>query len=474
MPPVVDVEKVCRLCFREDDGHSKMTSIFERHELEDIIKKCVQIEVSLRGDEPTNVCASCILSLDSWNKFKILCDNTNAFLQQYIHDGIETELEFNSEMSNLGPLGFTPSQMSDLSIGLLENDSLWNSMSQQWNEGEMSRDSPLPKYMKKVGTPDMSTNRTESNEACVTTTFNFFAHKNDDKFKETRWWNPKAISMKTYYESKSKNTTKGLKLMTKYHSFYNNKYTCKICPESFTKFNDLILHDSNVHVDFPKNYVCKSCGKLFLSEERLCIHENIHREKLFECHLCLKRFTQKKTLDNHLNVHIGQFTCQICGYKSHNAHNLKIHENTHSSIKLHSCNSCKKDFSTKSSLSRHIRLVHQKNIMFRCNQCDYTTIQPSNLRYHKSFHNAQSFICHFCGKMFKNRELFMLHSKIHENPLFTCAHCNKGFRKKKNLKNHLSNNHGLGLSTTKLYTCNICLKHFSRILYLKKHQNKFH
>lgn len=48
-PVIFDVDRVCRLCIREDDGQSKMTSIFEQPELEDIIKNCVQIEVRLDG-----------------------------------------------------------------------------------------------------------------------------------------------------------------------------------------------------------------------------------------------------------------------------------------------------------------------------------------------------------------------------------------------------------------------------------------
>lgn len=49
MPPsVIDLEKVCRLCFREDNGLSKMTSIYEQQDLEETIKKCLQIEVNVQ------------------------------------------------------------------------------------------------------------------------------------------------------------------------------------------------------------------------------------------------------------------------------------------------------------------------------------------------------------------------------------------------------------------------------------------
>lgn len=44
---IIDFEKVCRLCLRDDDGQSKMISIFEKPHLEETIRKCVQIEVSI-------------------------------------------------------------------------------------------------------------------------------------------------------------------------------------------------------------------------------------------------------------------------------------------------------------------------------------------------------------------------------------------------------------------------------------------
>jgi len=46
-PLVIDFEKVCRLCLRDDDGQSKMISIFEEPHLEETIKNCVQIDVSI-------------------------------------------------------------------------------------------------------------------------------------------------------------------------------------------------------------------------------------------------------------------------------------------------------------------------------------------------------------------------------------------------------------------------------------------
>lgn len=47
VPLIIDFEKVCRLCLRDDDENSKMVSIFENPVLEETIRNCVQIEVNI-------------------------------------------------------------------------------------------------------------------------------------------------------------------------------------------------------------------------------------------------------------------------------------------------------------------------------------------------------------------------------------------------------------------------------------------
>lgn len=273
--------------------------------------------------------------------------------------------------------------MSDLSIGFFDSDSLWNNMSQQWNEIETtSSELPAQRSAKKVQPPEDLITETLSGKECVNTSSNIMHNKTGDSTKKF-WWNPKAISMKTIQKENDKPTSnKGFsKSMKKYNLYKRKNYCCSICSEMFTKFNDLISHDSTVHVDLPKTFSCQNCGKMFLSKDRLEIHKMVHREKLFECHLCQRKFTLQKTLDIHLNVHIGSYTCQKCGYKAQNMYNLKIHESSHSLVKNHCCKECKKSFSTLSSLRRHDRLIHRKIILYRCDQCEYSTSHPTSLKY---------------------------------------------------------------------------------------------
>lgn len=44
---MIDIEKVCRLCLREDDGCTKMISINGNRQLVKVIQNCLQIEVGI-------------------------------------------------------------------------------------------------------------------------------------------------------------------------------------------------------------------------------------------------------------------------------------------------------------------------------------------------------------------------------------------------------------------------------------------
>lgn len=288
-------------------------------------------------------------------------------------------------------MDFTPSQMSpmsNLSFGVFENDSLWNNILQQWDDIEPTcADLSGPKCTKKVQPSEDVLIESVSGEECMDIALSVLSKKDDNfSFKKAHWWNPKAISMKsrknknTKHNSKPTSTTEISKSMSKYNRYERKTYNCEICSEMFTKFNDLIVHDSKVHSEMPKKYRCDECGKLFLSNGRLEIHKKVHREKLFGCNLCQKKFSLQKTLDKHLNVHMGLYTCQTCGYNAASSYTLKIHEDTHSLVKKHSCEVCGKCFATSSSLRRHNRLVHQKVALYQCDQCDYVTSITTNLK----------------------------------------------------------------------------------------------
>merc|ERR1712243_123667 len=77
-----------------------------------------------------------------------------------------------------------------------------------------------------------------------------------------------------------------------------------------------------------------------------------------ECKTCNKVFKSKTALKNH-------------------------HASIHKGVR-YNCNDCGSEFTLQSSLRTHIKAVHAKRPkLVACDQCDYETPRPDNLKTHK-------------------------------------------------------------------------------------------
>lgn len=98
---------------------------------------------------------------------------------------------------------------------------------------------------------------------------------------------------------------------------------------------------------------------------------SISRDKRFNCQLCDKSYSHSSSLARHLHVHatggspkprLGEsqnlLQCNVCGAQCNGKRLLAIHKKSHKS-KRHTCDTCGKNFSHSSSLSRH-KLIHRR------------------------------------------------------------------------------------------------------------------
>ena len=77
--------------------------------------------------------------------------------------------------------------------------------------------------------------------------------------------------------------------------------------------SDLKVHISHI---IENNYQCTYCDQPFMNNIHIKSHHFIAHtgEKIYECSLCVKYFSQKSDLKNHMNVHSGEksYLCKNC------------------------------------------------------------------------------------------------------------------------------------------------------------------
>lgn len=91
------------------------------------------------------------------------------------------------------------------------------------------------------------------------------------------------------------------------------KITCKLCQEEFTKRLFLRHHIKTRHSDV--EYLCQLCGEQFTADKELIEHrKTVHNRGYHQCELCDKVLSTKGMLEGHYLVHKGikPFSCDIC------------------------------------------------------------------------------------------------------------------------------------------------------------------
>ena len=213
------------------------------------------------------------------------------------------------------------------------------------------------------------------------------------------------------------------------------------------------------------------------------------------CHVCLKKFSRKDTLDQHLNIHTTNNTyfCDDCSIGFSSRYNFERHlEEKHSTqeqiyqcdhcevklasqrnldtpmkdihrnidVQMFHCDLCEKSYPQRRFLARHKRIIHNvdnskatlpgtssknKNI-FQCNSCESTFTQRSDLDRHIKTHHSKSHeenisLCKTCHKSFQRKDYLKKHEQIHIKAKIICEICLDQFQDKKDLKLHRITNH---------------------------------
>lgn len=127
----------------------------------------------------------------------------------------------------------------------------------------------------------------------------------------------------------------------------------------------------------------------------LIILQKTHLDKssrdLLHCHVCAQTFLRKSSVQRHIRV---------------------VHENQRNYL----CKFCAKRFSSSAHLTRHVEARHPGNIelIYSCEQCGYKTHSKGYIADHRKRHLAGTRGCYFCGKKFITFQELVKHcSGIH-------------------------------------------------------------
>lgn len=192
-----------------------------------------------------------------------------------------------------------------------------------------------------------------------------------------------------------------------------------------------------------KNELDEFCGASDTEKFNVIAYERLHAEKTsFMCKICRKSFSLKTSLTRHMIVHTGPFICDICDKRFSQKYHLAEHERTHLGKKPYKCTLCGKSFSKKFNLTSHI-LTHTSVKTFTCNICSKNFSRKGDLARHINSHlGEKSYACSICGKSFFRNFDLTRHMTSHsgEKP-YLCSICSKSFSLKRYLTVHTRTQH---------------------------------
>ncbi|XP_052741863.1 zinc finger protein 25-like isoform X2 [Bicyclus anynana] len=188
------------------------------------------------------------------------------------------------------------------------------------------------------------------------------------------------------------------------------------------------------------------------------------KKGLFQCDYCQKQFSTKSSIRRHVSSHLNAktFPCIQCKKVFRKQLYLSAHiTRQHPDWGQHyMCNLCDKPFLLRENLIAHMASHTNTETMFKCIYCKEKYSNQIDLIQHEKQHLVSGlYDCIICEQSFDCRNKLTMHFKTHLRVKdFICQHCGKEFLRMNSMRRHVQISHaGIRIQ------CAICKK------YLKGH-----
>ncbi|XP_035988324.1 zinc finger protein 518A [Fundulus heteroclitus] len=167
----------------------------------------------------------------------------------------------------------------------------------------------------------------------------------------------------------------------------------------------------------------------------------------FGCSLCKNNltFSPNDLLKHFRAVHKGSlptYPCDLCDFVTNEFPALQRHRIEHRNT-LVTCELCNDHVQySLLLLTRHYMMCHSINGEFKCDWCEFTTVDAGTFVQHIHHHNESHWKCTICRHISLNEEDHQSHIKAHSGTFtFTCQICGFGTAECEHLKKHTSTVH---------------------------------
>ncbi|GFO43168.1 Zinc finger protein 26 [Plakobranchus ocellatus] len=191
------------------------------------------------------------------------------------------------------------------------------------------------------------------------------------------------------------------------------------------------------------------------------------------CELCGALFSTKSSVRKHIKVvhkKIYCFKCKTCEKSFGSKIQLEIHEGNH---KPHVCNICNKAIADKRFFKLHKAAHRNGEKPFKCNQCGKSFMSKIYLREHQAIHSGEGekpHMCVVCGKGYMSKVAMQRHIQRHtELKDVQCTVCDRKFYNKHELQDHMRSH-----NSQRSHLCELCRSSFKKPSTLKRHLATVH